>query len=462
MSDHHAISLADYETQPIGDRARKWSLTLLGVGGVSLIAGFAAAMAMGGWERFGFSYLAGFAFALSIGLGCLLLVLTTHLFRAGWIVVLRRVIECHAAGVSFLAVLFIPILLYVFLGHGSPYPWTGTFDDAHHGGHAEVPIHLVADAHADSSTHAEDHGRAVNLTYGDYGDAVKAKVHDMPHFVHQKSAFLNKGMFTLMWVVFFVVWSLLGVGYLRASVKQDATGDITLTNRREWWAPVGTLLYALTLTFAAFTLLMSLDPTWYSTMYGVYYFAGCMTGALAMLILVLQFLKRAGVLTSVSVEHMHDLGKLLLAFVVFWAYIAYSQYMLVWYAAIPAEQPWMVVRGMSTAHPNTFSWFAVFMLVGHFLLPFCFLMSRHTKRHPVTLAIGAGWMLLMQACDIFWLVLPEWGPSQASFPIPVPEALCMIGATAVLLGGAAHFAAKAAPAPHGDPRLTDSLNFRNY
>ncbi|MCC6681931.1 MAG: hypothetical protein IT445_13610 [Phycisphaeraceae bacterium] len=462
MSQHATTTLPEHEMQPLGDRARRWSLRLAVVGAAGLIAGFIAAMIMPGegtgLQRFAFSYLTGFAFALSIGLGSLLLVLTTHLFRAGWVIVVRRVIECHAAAVSVLSVLLIPLLIYVFSGSGWPYPWAAAVVPRH----GEPGVH-VEPGHDEQSVHdvaAEIRNSKFEIRNSDYGDPAAATASMMDHMIHVKRPFLNAGVFTLLWTACFACWSILGVWYLRSSAAQDRSGDPHLTNQREKFAPLGTLLFAATLTLAAFIGLMSLDPTWYSTMFGVYYFSGSMIGALATIILVLMVLQNAGVISSVNIEHYHDLGKLLFAFVVFWAYIAYSQYMLIWYAAIPVEQPWTIVRGLSTVHHNGFSYFALFMLFGHFVLPFLFLLSRHVKRHRVMLAIGAAWMLFMHGADVFWLVLPPY--QHETFPLPLPEILCMIGATAVLLAGAARYAAGVSVVAYGDPRLKDSLNFRNY
>ncbi len=463
MSQHATPHLPEHEMQPLGERARRWSMLLLVVGVAGLVAGFVAAMVMPGegtgLHRFAFSYLAGFAFALSIGLGSLLLVLTTHLFRAGWVVVVRRVIECHAAALSVLSVLLIPLLIYVFSGTGWPYPWAGSVE---HGENGAEHARVEAGEHGEAAPvhEAEIRDSKFEIQDSDYGDPDAATASMMDHMIHIKRPFLNAGVFTLLWVASFACWSILGVWYLRTSAAQDRSGDPHLTNQRERFAPLSTILVAVTLSLASFIGLMSLDPTWFSTMFGVYYFAGCMVGALSTIILVLMFLQSAGVISSVNTEHYHDLGKLLFAFVVFWAYIAYSQYMLIWYGAIPTEQPWTIIRGLSTVHINGFSFFALFMLFGHFLLPFVFLLSRHVKRHRLALAIGAAWMLFMHGADVFWLVVPPY--QHETFPLPVPEILCMIGAVAVLLSGAARYAAGVSVVAYGDPRLKDSLNFRNY
>ena len=169
-------------------------------------------------------------------------------------------------------------------------------------------------------------------------------------------------------------------------MQQDRSGLTVLTLRMERLSPVGLILLAGTITFAAFDFLMSLTPRWYSTIYGLYYFSGAMVGALASIILLAIALQAAGRLRNlVTVEHYHDLGKLLFAFVVFWGYMAFSQYMLIWYANLPEETEWYQPR-------NSGVWAVVslVLLFGHLLIPFLGMMSRQIKREqgPVGLLGG--------------------------------------------------------------------------
>jgi hypothetical protein len=170
------------------------------------------------------------------------------------------------------------------------------------------------------------------------------------------------------------------------------------------FAPIGLILYALTQTFAAFDWMMSLEPHWFSTMYPVYFFAASCCGFFAFTILLVFFLQRNGRITSeVTVEHYQDAGKLLFAFgIVFWAYIAFSQYMLIWYANIPEETGWYLTRQMG-------GWLmvSVLLLLGHFAFPFLAIISRHPKRMKPVIAIAAGWMLFMHFIDLYWLVKPH-------------------------------------------------------
>ena len=149
-----------------------------------------------------------------------------------------------------------------------------------------------------------------------------------------------------------------------------------------------------------------MDPHWYSTMFGVYYFAGSVVGMFAVLTLIAMAARRAKVTADLlTVEHFHDLGKLLFAFTVFWAYIAFSQYMLIWYANIPEETAWYAQRW-----PGAWRKISVMIAVGHFVVPFFFLMTRITKRARLPLILAALWMMVIHWVDVYWLVMPTLHP----------------------------------------------------
>ena len=181
------------------------------------------------------------------------------------------------------------------------------------------------------------------------------------------------------------------------------------------------ILFAVTITFAAFDWIMSLTPHWYSTIFGVYYFSGAVVGLLATVILILFGLQKVGHLTStVTLDHYHELGKLLFAFVVFWGYIAFSQYMLIWYANIPEETVWYLPRQQSC-------WIAVslILLFGHLLIPFFGLMSRSAKRRPAVLAFWAAWLLVVHWLDVHYLIMPH--VVKETFPVGPIDICCVLG-----------------------------------
>lgn len=215
------------------------------------------------------------------------------------------------------------------------------------------------------------------------------------------------------------------------------------------------MAFAVTVTFASFDWLMSLDPHWFSAVYGVYFFAGCVVGFLSLLILALVGLRGRGLLADVvTTEHFHDLGKLLFGFVFFWAYIAFSQYLLIWYGNIPEETTWYLVRQSSM-----WRWMSLALLFGHFIIPFFVLMPRRVKRHRVALACWAGLMLVMHGIDLYWLIMPQLSADR--LPFSVLDLLCLAGFGLVYWEAAERLAASSALIPVGDPRLSESLSFHN-
>jgi hypothetical protein len=382
---------------PLGERLWKRA-SAVGVASLAVSVGIAAATP-DGWHRFFFAYLVGFAFVLSLALGSLYFVLLHHLTNSGWSVVVRRVPEVFAGALPFLAVLGLPLLL----GLGVLFPWA-------------------------RPGYAAAHGNA---------------------------AYLNVPFFVVRWVVYFVVWGALGRSYLRRSLAQDVSSDGTLSERMRRHSAPAMIALAVTLSFAAVDLLMSLDPTWFSTIFGVYYFAGAAVGVYALLPLATFLLQRAGYLRrSVTVEHYHDLGKLLFGFIVFWGYIAFSQYMLQWYANLPDETHWFSAR-----QQHGWGWVGLALVFGHFLIPFAALITRPPKRNPRLLAAVAAWMLLMQGVDLYWLAMPAGSPGS-----PVPHFIDLtvwVGLVALLVAAAAFTARGRALLPEGDPRLQESLVFEN-
>jgi hypothetical protein len=349
------------------------------------------------------TYLVSFAFFLSISLGALFFVLLQHCTRAGWSVVVRRVAEALAGNVWLMAVLAIPIVL----GMDHLYHWTDTAAAAH--------------------------------------DPLLAG----------KVGFLNPSFFVVRLIAYFLIWGVMAGFLHRTSIAQDESGDPALTLRMERFSAPGMVLFALSLNFAAFDLLMSLDPHWFSTIFGVYYFAASVVAFLAVMPKVLYGLQMRGILTNaVTVEHYHDFGKLLFGFVVFWAYIAFSQYMLIWYGNLPEETEWFLKR-------QTGEWTAVSLILifGHFVVPFLLLVSRMIKRRPLLLALTGGYVALMCWIDIYWLVIPEFSPGVARFGLL--DVLCFLGMNGVFSAVVLFRLSRHSVVAEKDPRLEESLAFEN-
>ncbi len=432
-------------------------------------------------RRFAFSWMFAFITCLSIALGSIFFVLIQRLTSAGWSVTVRRTAEFFSYGVLALIPLFIPILLCM----GDLFPWLGQ-----QGGHAEnatgghSSIALVAPAHAQAPPHGSPpqgapgattaqplgadkpagHAGTPNEPHGSNTAAREHATHEAHALIHngvmaKKSAFLNKNFFYARALLYFLIWTVLAMRLFGYSVAQDTSKDPQLTLRAQAFAPAGTFLFALSLTFAAFDWVMSLEPTWFSTIFGVYYFATGVVSSLAVIILVTMALRTSGPLAgAVTPEHYHDLGKLMFGFLVFWAYIGFSQFMLIWYAALPEETTWYHNRW------DFGPWAKVSMavLIGNFVIPFFWLMSRNFKRNLGRLQIGAGMLLVMHVVDMYWFVMPNYklGSDDFSFN-PVIDLSCLLAVGGVYAAFVFYRMGKHSLVPVGDPRLERSLHFQN-
>lgn len=378
---------------------------LVGLGATALtlfIGGDGPDAADLGRKQFFFSWLTGFAFCTTIALGCLFFTIIHHLVRATWSAGWRRIAENFAANIPLMAILFIPVLIGLH--------------DLYHWSHAE--------------------------------EVAKDEI------LQWKSGYLNVGFFIGRAVFFFAVWTAMALFFRRNSLKQDATGDVALTFRMRWWAPICTLVFALTLTFAHFDWLMSLDPHWFSTIFGLVIFAGAMISCYATLSLTGLWLTKNGQLeNTLTTANLHDAGKMMFGFTVFWAYVSFSQYFLIWYGNIPEETAWYYHR----LH-NGWQAMGLLVLIGHFLLPFWVLMSRHVKRSRLGLAIGAGWMLLMHFFDLYYMIMPTLHhglhPHWA-------DATAVIGMAGLFIALFARRLMSDAVVAHRDPQLIASMEYDN-
>ncbi|MCP4837720.1 MAG: quinol:cytochrome C oxidoreductase [Phycisphaera sp.] len=325
------------------------------------------------------SWMQNYLFVLSISLGAFFFVFIQHLTRAGWSTTVRRVAELIAGNLQWAWVGLVPLVALWFSG-GS------------HGAEG-----AAADGHAHGGW-----GPGVLFPWADL-DAMKAHNYDEWKLVSGKTAYLRADFFWIRALIYVAFWAFAARWYLKRSLAQDETGDIALTSTMQKWSGPMAIGFGLTTTFAAFDWIMSLSPAWFSTMFGVYFFAGCCTSGFAMMILVAARLQALGRLQSVvTAEHYQDLGKLLFGFgMVFWAYIGFSQYMLIWYANIPEETGWFLARQIG-------GWGTISMLLlfGHFVIPFVAIISKWVKRMPWALTLAAVWMLAFAWLDLFWLVMP--------------------------------------------------------
>ncbi len=352
--------------------------------------------------QLGFSWLFAFAFYFTLCAGCFFWTIVHHAVDAEWSVVVRRQLENVALLLGIMAIFFIPILL---LRHHL-YDWMDK----------PPRVDEVLDA---------------------------------------KRAYLNFNFFLVRAIVFLGSLSIAAFWLRRCSVAQDKDGNPRFTIRMRQLSFVGLPLFAICLTFGAFDWFMSLNYHWFSTMFGVYIFAGTAGSSMSLLVLIITGLRNAGYLRNVvTVEHYHIMGKWMLAFSIFWAYIGFGQYMLIWYADMPEETQFFLVR-------NTQSWWYLSMLlvVGRFFGPFAILLLRSIKKHPHQLCYMAAWIVFMQLLDMYIIVLPALHGTGVH--LSLWDFMPVIGIGATLIFVYLRIVGKTSLFPVRDPRLIESLKIVN-
>jgi hypothetical protein len=277
---------------------------------------------------------------------------------------------------------------------------------------------------------------------------------ELAHAVHNKIPYLNRTAFLLRAAVYFGVWIVVAHLLRGWSVRQDTAGGVTLTRWQRRLGAGSLPFLALTFTFAAFDWMMSLDPRFFSTIFGVYWFAGSFMGAFAVAIIAAAATRGDPTAFGhhMNREHFHSLGKFMLSFVAFWAYVAFSQFMLIWIADIPEEVPWYILRGHG-------GWKALgfVLLVFHFVVPFLLLLSRPLKRDPRRLGAVSVYVLVMHWIDVYWVVMPAL---HHEGPRPHPADLtAMLGVGAAAVAFVLWRLRGRAAIPVGDPYLADSLRY---
>jgi hypothetical protein len=378
-------------------------LPVVGAGAALLGAVACAVLGAGNPRQFFFSWLVSFLFFLSLALGGLFFVLIQYATQGGWGIVVRRIGETIFTTIPVMGALFVPLVF----GLHDVYAWS-------------VP---------------------------------GAAEHDA--LLQWKAPFLNVPFFLIRAVIYFGLWSAIALLYYRASRGQDATGDPAVSARLRLLAGPSIIVLALTQTFASIDWIVSLTPHWYSTMFGVYFFAGSFVGFIALLSVVTTAMRGARLLdTVISPEHMHDVGKFLFAFTCFWAYIAFSQFFLIWYANLPEETVWFKAR-----LEGSWKMVSLLLMAGHFAVPFLFLMGRAVKRRGWTLALGGAWILAMHYVDLYWQVMPTLHADGVHVSVLDVAAFLAVGGCFVAAVG---WLMRRQPlVPLRDPRLAESLAFEN-
>ena len=388
---------------------------MVGVIGIAATAGLGYG-AGDHFSHFGHSMLVATMFFLSICLGALFFTLLQHVTSAGWSVVVRRVAESMTGALMFLfPIVLLLIGVPALMKNGFLYDWM----------------------------------------------AVDAEWVQNNTFIQAKKGYLNGPFLFVRILIYFAVW--IGVALLHGPVPgqdddQDPGRTLKMQPRRHLHHPLRPRD-----DLAAFDFLMSLNAEWFSTMYGVYFFAGAFWSSLATLALSTMWLEKRGELKGVvTSEHYHDIGKLMFAFTFFWSYVAFSQFMLYWYADIPEETHWFNYRMW-----GDWTGFSMLLLVGHFAIPMLGLLSRHVKRNRKVLAFWCFYVLTFHFIDLYWNVMPELAnglpggdPAQPAFRsapwicrdarrrrhLPLRLLKTLDGKPALAIG---------------DPRLPESMAFQN-
>ena len=402
-------------------------------------------------KRFGFSYLSAFMGTLMLAIGALMFTLIQHVVSAAWSVVVRRVAEFFAAGAVVFVVLFIPIVGSM----GNLYPWLHPSE-----GHEKAALVQQAE-HRTAQVHAKPDEKATDATHALPAVHVRPdpEAEERAEILHGKAAWLNPNAFLIRAFIYLLIWGVMGTLLLRNSVQQDRSRDMKRTLTAARASTFGIIVLAFSLTFAAFDWMMSLEPTWYSTIFGVIFFANSIVGCLALLNITLHRMHQVDLLKKeVTPEHFHDLGKLMHGFLIFWAYVSFSQYMLIYYAALPEETTFYHHRWSQGG--DVWRTISLIIVGVRFVVPFFFVLSRNIKRKPEYLQIGAGIILLMNFLEAYWYVMP-YAP-QKNFTAGIwIDAACLIGVLFSYLTVVFWNMSRHPLIPVGDPRLTRSLRFQN-
>lgn len=309
---------------------------------------------LAGPEQFLRSYLIGFIFWFGVGMGCLALLMVQFVTGGAWGIVIRRFLEAGAKSLYVMWLLFLPLLIFA------------------------PKLYLWADP-----------------------------AHAMDKIVQAKALYLNMPFLWLRWVIYGAVWLGLTTLLRKWSKLEDETKSTEYSNKLETLSAPGIVAYFLTMTFAAIDFLMSLDPTWASTIYGFLIAVGQGLSAMCVVVATLAMLsKYAPMDHALTKRHLHDLGKLMLAMVMLWAYMSFSQLLIIWSANLPQEITWYIRR-----LNGGWQWVALALLLLHFALPFALLLSQSLKKNPTTIAAIAIFIICIRILDIFWLVEPNFSGS---------------------------------------------------
>lgn len=409
--------MSNHASSPASPSASK--ALVVGIAGIAVaVAGFFVS----GAAKFAQSWLIGITFWIAVTLGALFLVMIHHIFDAGWSVMLRRQYEHWLAAFKWLALLFIPMLVVAWVDPTLIWKWMDpNFDLATIGGHGKV-------------------GEDILWT--------------------KKAGFLNREFFTVFTLVSFAAWIGLAAIFRRNSFTQDADGSLAWTISSRKWSAGGLAIAAITLTGCIILWVKSTEYHWFSTMYGVWFFAGCVRAALSLgCILMVWLWMRGDFKGLLNDNHMHSIGQLMFAFTVFWAYITFSQYFLIWNANVPEETFWYNIR-----ETGDWKWVGFTLLFGHFLAPFLTLIHYPVKVNRKFMPWVAAWIAAIVLLDICYNVMPAKKDISGD-PLPfLQPGLIWTAAAVIGIGGICFWAylrsfTTTKLIPIRDPRIGECLTY---
>jgi len=385
----------EYQKKELPDKLSQLGWILFGVGVILGVIGF-----FSDHHRTLLNYLMAYMFILSIGIGSLLLIALEYVGGADWSVPIRRVVEFLAAIIIILPILVLPLVFNIH--------------DIFHWAHEEA---VSSDA-----------------------------------ILKGKSPYLNVTFFLIRVFAVLAIWGLFYYLLIRNSNAQDKSRDQLLTKKNIILSAIFIPVFAITITITAVDWLMSLEPHWFSTIFGVYFFASSVVASLAAVTLFVVKLKENGFMHPQLVDdHLFSLGALQFAFINFWAYIAFSQYLLIWYANLPEENFWFLHRWQ-----HGWEYLSILLIITHFIVPYAALLSQPAKMEPKRLKFISVWILVAHFIDIYWLVMPNFEGYYFSW-IDLVVPLLAVGVIILIFN---YRAKKSNLVPVGDPKLQKGLDFR--
>jgi hypothetical protein len=354
-------------------------------------------------ERAIFNYLVLYSMLISIGLGSLFLIALEYVAGADWSVPFRRIPEFLSGILPLLFILVIPLLIF----NHDLFHWT----------HKEIV--------------------------------------EQDEILKGKEPYLNITFFIIRVIAFIFIWVIFFLVLRKNSLSQDYSKDQNLTRKNIIISAIFIPTFAITITFTAIDWLMSLEPHWFSTIFGVYYFSGTVICAIASVTLIVVYLKEKGYYNPwITNDHLYSFGALLFAFVNFWAYIAFSQFMLIWYANLPEETFWFLTRWEG-------SWkvISILLIIVHFVVPYSVLLSQPSKMNPNRLKFISIWLIFAHLLDLFWLIMPNMNELKKGYNFSWIDFVFPVLGIGLVLIVFNFFSKNKNLIPVGDPKLNKGLNF---